>query len=400
MMRRLLSFVLAFVVLASAFAALSPTIAQAGDLDATLKRFKELYAAGNYSAALVEAQNYESAVRVQFGTNHAKYSSALTNLGRVYEAQGQYGEAEGFYQRALDIDEKALGASHSNVAVDLNDLANVFKEQGKYGEAEGLYRRALAIKEKALGSDHPDVSIALNNLAGAFKDQGKYGEAEGLYQRALAIREKALGASHPDVAKTLNNLAIVYKEQGKYGEAEGLLQRALAISGAEGHAKLAAGSIGPKRLALRRNWACRAAEKSYASRVTAALPNVHSSKPTLWMATAVPASAAGGRPCGGADCDGAGRIGVPASDMIDTNSATGARMRIPAQRIPGHAPRSNRARQLRGVAYLICPAQGILNVQILEKQRPERLSHTATWKDLNVQKIETSVFLPSPDATI
>ena len=57
-------------------------------------------------------------------------------------------------------------------------------------EAEPLYQRALAIDENALGADHPDVAIDLNNLALLYHTQGKYAEAEPLYQRALAIRSR------------------------------------------------------------------------------------------------------------------------------------------------------------------------------------------------------------------
>src|SRR5271167_16384 len=42
---------------------LAPATAQQGDLNAIYKRFGELYAAGNYPAALVEAQKYEAAVK-------------------------------------------------------------------------------------------------------------------------------------------------------------------------------------------------------------------------------------------------------------------------------------------------------------------------------------------------
>jgi hypothetical protein len=38
-------------------------------------------------------------------------------------------------------------------------------DQGELGEAEPLYRRALAIDEASLGPAHPDVATDLNNLA-------------------------------------------------------------------------------------------------------------------------------------------------------------------------------------------------------------------------------------------
>jgi tetratricopeptide (TPR) repeat protein len=148
-----------FVVIGTA-----PAAAQQGDLDAIQKRFSDLYAAGNYAAALVEAQKLEVGVKARFGANHANYGSALYNLALVYQSQGKYADAEQFYTRALAIKEKAFGAGHPNVANSLGNLAIVYGAQGKYADAEGLLKRVLAIKEKAFGAGHPDVAATLGNL--------------------------------------------------------------------------------------------------------------------------------------------------------------------------------------------------------------------------------------------
>jgi tetratricopeptide (TPR) repeat protein len=149
------------------------------------KRFvDELYRAGNYLAALVEAQRFEAAVKARFGTNHANYAAALDNLGLVYEAQGRYAEAEARHKRALAIYEEKLGKDHPLVAGTLNNLVGVYLSQGKYADAEGLYKRSLAIREEKLGRDHPDVAQTLSNLGILYRNQGKYAEAEAHYKRA------------------------------------------------------------------------------------------------------------------------------------------------------------------------------------------------------------------------
>jgi tetratricopeptide (TPR) repeat protein len=209
--------------------AIAPAAAQQGDLNAIFRRFSEFYDAGNYPAALVEAQKFEAGVRARFGVNHANYGAALNDLAMVYEAQGKYVDAEELFKRALAIYEKTRGASQPIVANTINNLAAVYDEQGKYADAEGLYKRALAIREKTLGKEHPDVAHTLHNLGVVYEEQGKYADAEGLFKRALAILEKTLGKEHPDIASTLNNLASVYRERGKYADAEGLYKRALAI---------------------------------------------------------------------------------------------------------------------------------------------------------------------------
>src|SRR5271166_2817259 len=96
--------------------AVAPAAAEQGDLDAMLRRFDELYAAGNYPAALVEAQKLEAVVKARFGVNHGNYGIALNNLAKVYKEQGKYADAEGLYKRALAIFEKTLGKDHPYVA--------------------------------------------------------------------------------------------------------------------------------------------------------------------------------------------------------------------------------------------------------------------------------------------
>jgi CHAT domain-containing protein/Tfp pilus assembly protein PilF len=209
--------------------AISSAAAQQANLNAIVNHFNAYYVAGNYPAALAEAQKFEAGAKARFGVSHPVYAYALTMQGAVYKAQGKYSEAEAFFKRALEINEKVRGPNHPDVATVLYNLAVAYRDEGKYVDAEGLYKRALAIYEKAHGSRHPDVATALVGLASLYDDKGNYSGAEELYKRALAIKEKALGANHPDVAESLNLLGTVYREEAKYAEAEDVHKRALAI---------------------------------------------------------------------------------------------------------------------------------------------------------------------------
>ena len=137
---------------------------QQSDLNGSLRRFNNSYNAGNYAAALVEAQKLEAEAKARLGVAHPDYGSALYNLGLVYAAQGKYAKAEEAYKRALEImeiKEKVFGAEHPKVAWTLNNLAIVYAAQGKHAEAEVLYKRALEIRQKELGANHPDVAMIL-----------------------------------------------------------------------------------------------------------------------------------------------------------------------------------------------------------------------------------------------
>ncbi|MCI0490795.1 MAG: tetratricopeptide repeat protein, partial [Blastocatellia bacterium] len=196
----------------------------------SLNNLAELYhTKGDYAKA---EPLYERALAIEekaLGPDHPSVATSLNNLSSLYESKGDYAKAEPLYQRVLAIREKALGPEHPDVARSLNNIAGLYDTKGDYAKAEPLYKRALAIREKALGPEHPDVARSLNNIAGLYRTKGDYAKAEPLYERALAIVEKALGQNHPDVAISLDNLASLYEAKGDFAKAKPLYQRALVI---------------------------------------------------------------------------------------------------------------------------------------------------------------------------
>ncbi|MEM9453473.1 MAG: serine/threonine-protein kinase [Myxococcota bacterium] len=163
------------------------------------------------------------------GPEHPLVAATLDNLGGVYGGRGEYEEAKAYYERAIELWERTLGADHPLVASTLNNLGVVYDLQGKYEKAKAYYRQALEKQERSLGADHPSVANSLSNLGIVYGLQGEYKEAEEHHQRALGAREKALGHEHPDVATSLNNLGNIYMRQGRYGEAREHHERALFI---------------------------------------------------------------------------------------------------------------------------------------------------------------------------
>ena len=248
----------------------SQAVAQQIDVAAAQKRFQDLYAAGDYSAALAEAQKTEAAAK-RGGTNNFAYVSALNDLARAHQALGRYaeaaamfkqvlgtlqknlppndqrlaqplanlatvyllqanpGEAEKLYKQALAIATKAQAGPSQDVALLISNLADVYKAQARYDEAEAQYKRALEMAEKTGGPSSLLVALILNNLTKVYEDQSRFAEVEDASRRALAIREKALGPNHPDVAASVNNLAHVYERLGRYAEADRLFQRSIEI---------------------------------------------------------------------------------------------------------------------------------------------------------------------------
>jgi tetratricopeptide (TPR) repeat protein/transcriptional regulator with XRE-family HTH domain len=175
---------------------------------------------------------YQRALAIQErtpGQEDLDLAQSLQDLGILYYYQGKRDQAGSVFQRALTIREKILGAEHPDVAQSLNDLAVIHYYQRKYAQAEALYQRAILIRQQAVGLEHPDMAESLVGLAFLYFEQGRYAEAEPLYQRALSIDEKRFGMDHPALGAILLNLAALYRHQGRYAEAEPLCQRAIAI---------------------------------------------------------------------------------------------------------------------------------------------------------------------------
>src|SRR5690242_1337317 len=95
------------------------------DLDDLIKRFNELNQAGRYSEAFPIAQREAELAQKKFGSQHTKYSDALTRLAYSHGQLGHLADAETLFRRALAIRESTLGASHPSVAGSLNNLANI-----------------------------------------------------------------------------------------------------------------------------------------------------------------------------------------------------------------------------------------------------------------------------------
>src|SRR5207245_10901624 len=97
-------------------------------------------------------------------------------------------EAESYFQRALKIREKVLGADHPDVGATLSGLAAVYQDTGDYAEAEELYKRAQKIAEKAHGPESLAASSSMQELARLSSHQRDYATADPLYQLPLPLR--------------------------------------------------------------------------------------------------------------------------------------------------------------------------------------------------------------------
>ena len=195
-------------------------------------------------------------------------SQALSHLGNLRRATGEYTQAEELLTRSLMIRERMFGKQSEWIAASYNDLGLVFSQTDSEKALE-YYARALHIYQTLHQSSHPKIAIALTNIGFAYAAIELYGDAianfeaalkiwEGIYpeahptkaflnlslgeiyrklkslpiaiayyEKALAIYQRSYGAKHPDLATVYNALGNVHLERGDYNAALGAYQHAL-----------------------------------------------------------------------------------------------------------------------------------------------------------------------------
>jgi CHAT domain-containing protein len=120
--------------------------------------------------------------------------------------------------------EKVLGREHPHYAATLSNLGSLYQAMGDYPNAETFLLEAKTIREKTLGREHPDYATTLNNLGVLYKAMGDYGRAESFFLEAKTIWEKVLGGEHPDYALSISNLSLLYQDMENYPRAAELRQ--------------------------------------------------------------------------------------------------------------------------------------------------------------------------------
>ena len=184
---------------------------------------------GDYAEAEKFFQKAYTIRRNFYGEEHALVASTLSNIAWNYKTRKQHEKAERIYQETIELWKKIYFGDHPDVAISLDNLGNFYRDIGQYKKAEEVYKEALEIFEKFLGDEHLDVVHSLNNLGLLYKTQERFADAESLYTDALEIHENILGRKHPEIAVAKTNLADLYLKQSRFKEAEFVLNEALKI---------------------------------------------------------------------------------------------------------------------------------------------------------------------------
>src|SRR5215207_11008887 len=142
----------------------------------------------------------------------------ISKAGQMYQL-GRYDEAIALAKRSLEIREMLTRADDPSLITNLNYLGRLYQAKGEYGDAEKMYLRVLKIQEDRSGATPFDVARALKQAACAAQRNKQGDGAKELNARA----DKIIFADVPNITpatpitrgKALSKPAAAYPEEAR-----------------------------------------------------------------------------------------------------------------------------------------------------------------------------------------
>ncbi len=140
-------------------------------------------------------------------------SSAPVSIDGIRQLirDGEYAKAEQDARELLMQTERDSGADSPEVAEALVFLAQALWRGGNVmaDETLSVAQRAVAINEAAVGPHDVRLADSLAELSNVYQERGEFAEARPLLERALAIYEASVGPNDSSVADVHTNLGIL-----------------------------------------------------------------------------------------------------------------------------------------------------------------------------------------------
>jgi len=142
---------------------------------------------------------------------------------------GRFQEAEPLVRDALTLRERVAGAADVTVAQSLATLTDLQHESGNVQQAAATAQRAFDVARQTYASSSIELGDYVNRVARAQIALGNYPRAEQLYRESLAIREKAAGPDSLAAAESIGGLARVALLSNDNTSSEERHRRSLAV---------------------------------------------------------------------------------------------------------------------------------------------------------------------------
>lgn len=164
---------------------------------------------------------------------YPKLTQSLIGLGKLYDAQRQYDEAQQQFERALHLIESSSGAGHSDLIMPLNYLGALHGIQHHFDLALPYFERALSIREQSLGTTQSLMGEHIKYLAAFHTSRAQYQEAEAFLSRVLELPKLTAEQIDKNTAEYLDNYTRLHTAQEEYNKAKPYLDEFDPINGGQ-----------------------------------------------------------------------------------------------------------------------------------------------------------------------
>lgn len=147
-------------------------------------------------------------------------AKALSNLGNIHSARGDYGAAENFHEQALALATERVGEHHPTLGPMLEGIAYARRQQGSARGLDAMYGRALALYRDNLGPNSIKAAALQGKFGGWLREQRRIDEAIDRYRAGLEMMDANPDAEDDGVRmRLMGNLGSTLTEAERYDEA-------------------------------------------------------------------------------------------------------------------------------------------------------------------------------------
>jgi tetratricopeptide (TPR) repeat protein/CHAT domain-containing protein len=144
----------------------------------------------------------------------AHASQLMNQIGKL-DRQGKTRAAIPLAEEAVGIRQAELGADDRLTGESLDWLGYLYNQLADYKHAEPLLQRALVINERALGKKHPMYLSTLRKLASLTFKHKAYEQAAVMYREAHGLQADMYGLRDSRTRQTANDLANTEYQLGQ-----------------------------------------------------------------------------------------------------------------------------------------------------------------------------------------
>lgn len=194
--------------------------------DEHIQSARNSLAYGDFQKAESEMQLAMEDTR-KFKDNDLRLGETFYQMGELHVRLQNYTLAKQYFERALNVQQRLLGAQSLEAANSLYGISLCCQQLGDHLAAEIFLKRVDEIWRKKLGADKSKLISILPSMGTYASMKNNLPQAEQYY-RELVDLEAAQPSSSPRYGDHLNLLATTLGAQGKYGEAKEFATKAVA----------------------------------------------------------------------------------------------------------------------------------------------------------------------------